>query len=208
MVERFSMKLAFSSTGQGLDDQIDPRFGRCQYFVIVDSETMGVESFENMAAGASGGAGISAAQTVADKGAQVVLTGRVGPNADQALSAANVEIITGVSGTIRDMVNAYKSGTLQSTITSDEAGMTGFGIGQVQAGYGSGMGIGRGGGRGRGQGGGRGMGFKRWAGANSSLSQQPLDFSTQDTGLLKQQLDTILEKLEQIDERLKKLEGQ
>ena len=58
------MKLAFSSAGTGIDDQIDPRFGRCRYFVIVDSETMDFESFENMAAGASGGAGISAAQAV------------------------------------------------------------------------------------------------------------------------------------------------
>ena len=201
------MKLAFSSTGQGLDDQIDPRFGRCRYFVIVDSETMDFESFENMAAGASGGAGISAAQAVADRGAQVVLTGSVGPNADQALSAANVEYITGVSGTIRDAVIAYKSGSLASAGVSDMAGIPGSGVGRSQPGYGSGMGMGmgrgggRGGGRGRGMGGGRGMGFKRWAG--TPTSQPPFDNTTEP---LQQQLAMILEKLEDIDERLKKLE--
>jgi predicted Fe-Mo cluster-binding NifX family protein len=190
------MKLAFSSTGMDLDDQIDPRFGRCRYFVIVDSETMDFESFENIAAGASGGAGISAAQAVVDRGAQVVLTGSVGPNAHQALSAANVEYITGVSGTIRDAVNAYNSGKLQSS-----------GSGQFPAAYGSGMGMGRGGGRGRGQGGGRGMGFKRWASPQFSPPQQPIDSSTQELGPLQQQLAMIMDKLEQIEKRLKKLEG-
>jgi predicted Fe-Mo cluster-binding NifX family protein len=198
------MKLAFSSTGTSIDDQIDPRFGRCRYFVIVDSETMDFESFENMAAGASGGAGISAAQAVIDRGAQVVLTGSVGPNADQALSAANVEYITGVSGTIRDAVNAYKSGNLQSSGSGQFPVGSGSGMG---VGMGRGMGMGRGGGRGRGQGGGRGMGFKRWASPQSSPSKQPIDLSTQEVGPLQQQLAMIMDKLEQIEKRLKKLEG-
>lgn len=198
------MKLAFSSSGMDIDDQIDPRFGRCRYFVIVDSETMDFESFENMAAGASGGAGISAARSVVDRGAQVVLTGNVGPNAHQALSAANVEYITGVSGTIRDVVNAYKSGKLQSSGSGQVPAAYGSGMG---AGMGRGMGMGRGGGRGRGQGGGRGMGYKRWASPQSSTPQQPIDSSTQEVGPLQQQLAMIMDKLEQIEERLKKLEG-
>nr|NIP66877.1 dinitrogenase iron-molybdenum cofactor biosynthesis protein [Candidatus Bathyarchaeota archaeon]NIR15834.1 dinitrogenase iron-molybdenum cofactor biosynthesis protein [Desulfobacterales bacterium]NIU80634.1 dinitrogenase iron-molybdenum cofactor biosynthesis protein [Candidatus Bathyarchaeota archaeon]NIV67246.1 dinitrogenase iron-molybdenum cofactor biosynthesis protein [Candidatus Bathyarchaeota archaeon]NIW33950.1 dinitrogenase iron-molybdenum cofactor biosynthesis protein [Candidatus Bat len=52
------MKVAVSSAGEGLDAQVDPRFGRCQFFVIVDSETMQHETVPNTAAGAMRGAGI------------------------------------------------------------------------------------------------------------------------------------------------------
>jgi predicted Fe-Mo cluster-binding NifX family protein len=146
------MKIAVSSTGGSLDAQIDPRFGRCPYFVIVNSETMTGEKVANTASGAMSGAGIHAAQLVANKGAQAVLTGNVGPNAFQALSAAGINIITGVSGTVKEAVEQFKSGQLE-TITAPTTPM-GYGTG----GYGLGMGKGRGGGRG----GRRGMGFRRW----------------------------------------------
>jgi predicted Fe-Mo cluster-binding NifX family protein len=77
------MKIAVSATGGSLDAQIDPRFGRCSYFVVVESETMKFETVANTASGAMGGAGIQAAQLVANRGAQVVLTGKAGPNAFQ-----------------------------------------------------------------------------------------------------------------------------
>ena len=62
------MRIAISATGPDLDDQVDPRFGRCQYFVIVDPDSMQFESVENSSAMASGGAGISAAQMIIGKG--------------------------------------------------------------------------------------------------------------------------------------------
>ena len=63
------MKIAVSSTGKDLNSQIDPRFGRCQYFIFLDPETMEFEAFENTGLMASGGAGVQAAQLVAQKGA-------------------------------------------------------------------------------------------------------------------------------------------
>jgi len=107
------MKICVTAAADGLDAQLDPRFGRCQYFVIVDSETMKFEAVPNTAAGAMGGAGIRAAQTVAGKGVEVLITGNVGPNAFQALSAAGVKIVTGAFGTVREVVERYKRGELR-----------------------------------------------------------------------------------------------
>ena len=101
------VKVAVSSTGPGLDVEIDPRFGRCEYFVIVDSETMAFDVVENPNVMASGGAGIQSAQLVADKGAEVVLTGNCGPNAFQTLQAAGISVCVGVAGTVGQVVERY-----------------------------------------------------------------------------------------------------
>lgn len=146
------MKVAISAMGQDLDAQIDPRFGRCQFFLIVDIETMDYEVVNNEGAMSSGGAGILAAQNVANRGVEVVITGNVGPNAFQTLSASGIRIITGVNGIVRDAIERYKKGDLtesKSPTVGEHHGM----------GTGSGRGQGRGMGRGRGQGrGGGGMG--------------------------------------------------
>ncbi len=159
------MKICVTSTGPTMDASVDPRFGRCQYFVFVNSETMEYEAMPNPSIGASSGAGIQAAQTVADKGAGVVITGQVGPNAIQTLGATDISIVTGASGTVSDAIEQYKSGRLQqsgSTTVPASSGMgsgAGAGVGAgAGAGVGSGMGAGRGMGRGGGRGGGRGMG--------------------------------------------------
>ncbi|MDH4292255.1 MAG: NifB/NifX family molybdenum-iron cluster-binding protein, partial [Dehalococcoidia bacterium] len=106
------MKVCVSAVASSLDAQVDPRFGRCPYLVIVDSETMQFEAIPNVASGAMGGAGIQAAQTIASKGAKVLVTGNVGPNAFQALSAAGIKIVTGASGTVKEAVEKYKRAEL------------------------------------------------------------------------------------------------
>jgi len=132
------MKICVSAVASNLDAQLDPRFGRCPYFVIVDSETMQFEAIPNMASGAMGGAGIQAAQTIASRGVKVLITGNVGPNAFQSLSAAGIKIVTGAIGTVREVVEKYKRGELKET-------------GAPTVGGHFGMGMGRGRGRGRGQ---------------------------------------------------------
>ncbi len=72
------MKLCISAVENSLDAQLDPRFGRCPYFVIVDSEIMHFETALNMASGAMSGAGIQAAQTIASKGVKVLITSSIG----------------------------------------------------------------------------------------------------------------------------------
>jgi predicted Fe-Mo cluster-binding NifX family protein len=156
------LKIAVSAVTESLDAQIDPRFGRCPCFVIVDSETMGFEAIPNTSQSAPSGAGIQAAQTIANKGVKLLLTGRVGPNAFQVLSSAGVEIITSVSGTVREAIERFKTGQLRDTTTLSTPTM-GFGVG---SGYGSGMGMGRG----RGMGKGRGRGVRRWQTTEPSFS--------------------------------------
>ena len=175
------MKLAISSTGPSLDAEVDPRFGRCQYFIIVDPDTMEFEALSNSNAMAAGGAGISAGQMVASAGATVVLTGNCGPNAYQTLGAANIQVITGVTGKIRDAVQQYKAGKLQAISQPNVADHFGMGGG----------GMGRGGGRGMG----RGMGMGPMAGP-APQSSNP-----------QQELDTLKQQLEQMQQRIKDLEG-
>ena len=132
------MKICVSAVTNNLDAQADPRFGRCPYFLIVDSETMQFEAVPNTSSGAMGGAGIQAAQTIANRGVKVLITGNVGPNAFQALSATGIKIVTGALGTVREVIEKYKRGELRET-------------GGPTVGGHFGMGMGRGRGRGRGQ---------------------------------------------------------
>jgi len=126
------MKVCVTSTGGTLDSQVDPRFGRCAYFIIVDTDTMEYEAVPNVAAQSMHGAGIQAAQIIANKGVQTVITGRVGPNAYQVLSASGIKIMETLGGTVREVINKYKSGQL----------LQGIGTPNVPAHFGMGAGIG------------------------------------------------------------------
>jgi len=154
------MKVAISSVGDNLDAQVSSIFGRCPYFLIVDTETVDFRAYANSAAGASGGAGIQAAQFVIEKGAEAVLTGNVGPNAMEVLQAANVRVYPVWTGTVRQAVEAFKQGQLQPASTATTAADTGKpgaagATSSGDAGLRRGMGRGRGGGwRGQGRGGG------------------------------------------------------
>ena len=119
-----------SATADNLEAQVDPRFGRCLYLVVVDSENMQFEVVPNMAANSTGGAGIQAAQAMVDKGVSVVITGNVGPNAFGALSAAGIEIITRASGTVREVVEKFNRGEFQSTSAPTVGGHFGIGKGR------------------------------------------------------------------------------
>jgi len=124
------MKICVSAVANSLDAQLDPRFGRCPYFVIVDLESMQFEAIPNDASGAMGGAGIQAAQTIAGKGVTVLITGNVGPNAFQALSAAGIKIVTGAFGTVRESVEKFKRGELRETGAPTVGGHFGMGMGR------------------------------------------------------------------------------
>jgi predicted Fe-Mo cluster-binding NifX family protein len=159
------MKIAISAEGPSLDSMIDPRFGRCAYFIIIDTDSYSFEAMENPNITLGGGAGIQSGQMMADKGVQALITGNCGPNAHKVLSAAGVDIITGASGLVSDAVEDFKAGKFAPTSEPnveahfDPSAGAGQATGsQAGIGMGGGRGMGGGGGRGMGGGGGRGMG--------------------------------------------------
>ena len=185
------MRVAITATGPSLDAEVDPRFGRCPYFIIIDPDTMEFEAIENQSAMASGGAGISTAQMIAGKGAQIVLTGNSGPNAYQTLQAAGVQVINGVSGRIRDAIQGFKAGGLQPTSQPNVAAHFGMGTGTgPSTGMGGGMGMGRG----------MGMG----GGMMPPPTPQPQSPQA-DLDSLKDQAQLLSQQLEELQRRIKEL---
>ncbi|MDD4353794.1 MAG: NifB/NifX family molybdenum-iron cluster-binding protein [Candidatus Nanoarchaeia archaeon] len=110
-----SQKICISSEGESLEANVDPRFGRCSYFIFINPATLMFEALENPYKNSTGGAGIQAGQFVADKKIDAVLTGNVGPNASKTLEAAGITVICNVSGTISQAVDQYKKGILKPT---------------------------------------------------------------------------------------------
>ena len=102
------MKIAVSAYGKDLDSQLDSRFGRCSYFLIVNPDEMNFEAFKNESAVLGGGAGIQSAQFIASKGVDAVITGNCGPNALQTLSAAGIDLFVGQKGTVKEVVERFK----------------------------------------------------------------------------------------------------
>jgi len=169
------MRVAITATEPRLDAAVDPRFGRCRCFLVVETDDMSFEALDNASQELGQGAGIQSARLMADKGVKYVLTGNCGPNAHQGLSAVGIGVIVGCAGTVRDVAEQFKSGQLRPTDQPNVPGHAGMsdpsrpttgpaGPPQTGPGPGGGMGMGRGGGMGRGmgrgggRGGGRGMG--------------------------------------------------
>jgi predicted Fe-Mo cluster-binding NifX family protein len=126
------VKIAVSSLGTSLDSQVDPRFGRCQHVLLVDSDTMEFESISNSSVESPHGAGIGAAQLIASRGAKALLTGSVGPNAYSALTAAGIKVYTGISGSVREAVERLIKGELPQTTEPTVGGHHGMGFGAGQ----------------------------------------------------------------------------
>ena len=196
------MKVAVSSNGEDLNAQLDPRFGRCAYFLVVNPDDMSFEAFNNQSAAQGGGTGIQAAQFLASQGVAAVITGNCGPNAVQTLSAAGIELFGGQSGTVREVVERFKNGHLKPT--SEATVDSHFGMNaQSEMGRGGGMGGGKGMGRGMGggRGTGRGMGISgsgpsRKMGGNSQFNGQELED-------LKHQADSLNKKMKEVISRIK-----
>jgi len=102
-------RICITSRGKDLGSEIDPRFGRASYFLLIDPETMDLEVIENPNIEASHGAGTQTAQLIAGKNVKAVLTGNCGPNAERVLQAAGIKVVTGVSGTAEAALSKHKS---------------------------------------------------------------------------------------------------
>ena len=211
------MRVAVSSSGSDLESQIDTRFGRCAYFLIVETDDMSFEAFDNENIALGGGAGIQSAQFVASKGAKAVITGNCGPNAVRTLSAAGVEVFVGQTGTVKEAVIRYKNDALRPATEANVPDHFGAG-GQWPAGDTRGQafdrGMGRGTGMGRGMGMGRGRGVARGVGRN--MGQSGWDDSNQtgpgpqsndqEVSFLKEQANDLKKQVDEIQSRIRQLE--
>ncbi len=109
------MKVAISSTGKELESQVSNVFGRCPYFVIAeieDKEIKNVEAIENTSAKQLGGAGISAAQMVAEKDVKAVITGNLGPRASTVLKQFNIDVYRGADS-VKEALRKLIEGNLE-----------------------------------------------------------------------------------------------
>ena len=104
------MLIAVTSTGDSLDSQVDPRFARCPYYIIFQTDDGSFTALPNSSAAMGGGAGVEAAKFVSDKGVKAILTGSCGPNAHATLNAAGIEVHDGASGTVRQAVDQFVQG--------------------------------------------------------------------------------------------------
>jgi len=175
------MKICITAQGDNLDSKVESRFGRSPYFIIYDTDAANFEAIKNPNIDASSGVGIKSGQMVADKKVSVVLTGKVGPKASDALKAAGIKIIDSASGTVKEVLDKYQASGFKTNkklankpqfagvsqgqdVQTDNwfsrclRGWFGFGSGRGgrgRQGGGFGQGMGQGRSMGRGQGGGK-----------------------------------------------------
>ncbi|OEU55400.1 MAG: hypothetical protein BA862_09530 [Desulfobulbaceae bacterium S3730MH12] len=149
------MKICITAVGNDLSSATESSFGRAPWFLIVDTDSDNVEPVENSSVTVSQGAGIAAAQTIADKQVQALLTGRVGPKAQAALSAAGIKIYEGLAQTtVQQALEQFRQGQFRESYAEGAGNAAGIGCGRGMGG-GGGRGCGRGGGAGGGMGQGR-----------------------------------------------------
>ena len=117
------MKVIVTALGNTMDSEVDPRFGRAKYFLVVDTDTNSAEAHDNTPnLNAPQGAGIQAGRKVAGLGAKTLLTGHVGPKAFATLQAAGITIYTGATGTVAEAIEQFKNGKLTSSGAPDVQG--------------------------------------------------------------------------------------
>jgi predicted Fe-Mo cluster-binding NifX family protein len=195
-METKAMKIAVSSSGTDLEAPVDLRFGRTQYFVLVESDDMTSETIQNPHMSASGGAGIQTAQMMGNHGVQVVISGILGPNAYQTLRAIGIPIYQTSGGSVREAIETFKAGKLNQITQPGpaHAGMGGRGMGR------SGGGMGR-----KGMNMGSGQSF-RTTPMNQAPKKSTLNSTPNEIDELKQQATQLNSQLENISERIKQLE--
>jgi len=109
------MKIAISSNGKNLTDNVSEVFARCPFFIIAEIENGKIKSFEaieNEISGRMGGAGIFAAQLMAEKDVKAVITKNIGPRAFEVLKQFNIEVYQG-EGEIKKAIEEFIQGKLK-----------------------------------------------------------------------------------------------
>ena len=106
------MKIAISSHNGKFDSPFSARFGRCEYFIFIDTDTNDWTSIENPAASASSGAGSHVVQFLISNGIEATITGRYGPTAFTALDVAGIQAFEAEEGTPEELLKRFLAGDL------------------------------------------------------------------------------------------------
>lgn len=121
------MKIAISASGQGLDGFLDPRFGRCDYFLLYDTVTKDVKAVANQGKTSSQGAGIAAAQQLIDEKVDIIITGSLGPNAFALINRAGIKAYQGETMSVKSVLEKHDKGEL---VALEDAGPSHHGMGR------------------------------------------------------------------------------
>jgi len=114
------MRVAVTAREANVESQVDQRFGRARYLIVIDTETGDTEVHDNeVNLNAVQGAGIQTAQNAARLNVEAVLTGHLGPNAFRTLSAAAITAYTGLQGTVGQAIEEFKAGRLNPVDSAD-----------------------------------------------------------------------------------------
>lgn len=117
------MKVAVTARGKNLDSLVDPRFGRCSWFIVADTATGDYHAVSNeQNLNAAQGAGIQAAEKASSQGVEVVITGHCGPKAFRVFKAAGIKVFCGAKGTVAEAMGKFKSGVLKEADGADVEG--------------------------------------------------------------------------------------
>ena len=117
------MKIAITSQGQETSSMLDPRFGRAKWFMIFDDQSNQWNAQDNtLNLNAAQGAGIQAAQNIAQTGAEVLITGNVGPNAYKTLSAAGIKIFLVSNCSVQQALDQFNAGNLKEIDSANVQG--------------------------------------------------------------------------------------
>jgi predicted Fe-Mo cluster-binding NifX family protein len=117
------MKIILTATSPSIDSKVDVRFGRGAFLIVVDPDTLEWQAHPNSGAGAMGGAGTLAAQFAANQKAEAVISGDFGPNAYNALQAADITMyLFGASATVKEAIEHFKAGQLERVGASTSQG--------------------------------------------------------------------------------------
>jgi len=117
------VKVLVTADGENLDANVDTKFARAPYFLVVDTENLSFEAIKNESANEFGGAGVKAAQSAMDKGVEAVITGNVGPNAYQVLRRAGIKMFRAGGKKIREAIEDFKNNKLEEIVSPGPRGM-------------------------------------------------------------------------------------
>ncbi len=111
------MLIAISASTANFDGPVSSQFGRCPYFIFLDTEKHQWEAKTNPALEATGGAGTKAAQLVVEHGAKAVISGQYGPKAEQVLRTAGLQLFTAPNGTVAEAAAEFEANRLTPVTT-------------------------------------------------------------------------------------------